>query len=520
MSEARGFRFDGDARRLLLSGIDQLADAVAATLGPRGRNVGVQGAGGEVSITSDGYLIARGIEFRDRFLNMGARLAVEAAQGIRERVGDGTTTGLVLLRALVQGGVKNIAAGGSPIVIKRGMDLCAAVVLGRLDAMAVPVDGRVGEIARVGASGNREIGDRIGVCFSRVGKDGLVLIEAGNGTEDSVELVEGMELCRGYVSAHFCTDRERMVVELNGALVFLVEQKIHSVQEILAVLQYASSSGMELLIVADDIDGDVLSTLVMNRWKGNLRVAMIKSPDFGDQRGAILEDLAVLTGACVVGGERGCALRDAGREHLGRAARIVIEKDKTVVMGGGGDAAKLGERVAQLEGEAGRCLKGPDRDKCLRRKAGLQGGVAVIRVGAGMEAEMKRRRRLYEVSLNATRAALEEGVVPGGGVALLRAAMEGCSGLSKEEAVGAAILLRACEAPLRQIVENAGGEPGAVLAEVLERGGSFGFNAELGRVEDLAKAGVLDPVKTVKASLQYAVSTAGVVLMSEALIVP
>jgi chaperonin GroEL len=517
--QAKEFRFEEDARNALRDGICNVAEAVAMTLGPRGRNVGLQASWGSPTITSDGHTIAKDIEFKDPFLNMGASMAKEVAAKIKEVSGDGTTTGILLLRALVQGGVKNIASGANPIAIKRGMDKALEYLLKQIDAMAIPIKSpkETRNIATVSASGNLEVGEKIAECFQKVGVSGVVSIEEGKGTETSIELVEGMQFDRGYVSAYFCTNAEKLLVEMTNPYILITDKKINSAQEILPILQHVAATGAELLIIADEIDGDALSTLVMNKLRGSLKVVAVKNPGFGDRRKALLEDIAILTGGQVITEDKGLVLRDATHDLLGRASQIIISKDKTTLVGGQGAPAALKERIAQLDAEI-KLATSYDKDKLEERKAKLQGGVALIKVGAPTESEMKRQKQSYEDSLNSTRSALEAGIVPGGGIALLNASRSlSTLTLTKEETVGAQILLRACEAPFRQIVLNAGLDPSVLLGEALAKGLPFGFNALTDKIENLLLAGVIDPAKTVKSSLAHAVSVAGVVLLSEAL---
>jgi chaperonin GroEL len=514
--------FAEDALNALSSGIGQIADVVAITLGPRGRNVGLQASWGSPTITSDGSSIAKDVELKDSFRNIGASMVKETAAKIKEKSGDGTTTGIVLLNALVKAGVKNIAAGANPIAIKRGMDKILEVLLKEIDAMAEQVKGGddTRNIATVSASSMQEIGDKIGDCFDKVGKTGVVAIEEGKGTETSIEIVEGMQFDKGYASPYFCTNGERMIAEMNEPNILITDKKITSAQEILPILQHIASTGQELLIIADDVDGDALSTLVVNKLRGTLKVAAVKAPGFGDRRKAMLEDIAVLTGGEVVSADKGMLLNEAESDVLGKATQIVIGKEKTTIIGGKGTQDALKGRIAQIDAEMKNATSNYDKEKLEERKAKLQGGVAVIKVGAPTESEMKKKKQLFEDSLNATRAALEEGIVPGGGVALLRASRSlTLPNLAKEEAVGASILKAACEAPFRQIVQNTGFDPSVLLQEMLEKGKSFGFNAITEKVEDLLKCGVIDPVKVVKNSLAHAVSMAGIVLLSEAVIV-
>ena len=514
------FRFEEEARVSLRDGIDQLAEVVAMTLGPRGRNVGLQASWGSPTITSDGHSIAKDIEFKDPFLNMGASMAKEVAAKIKEKSGDGTTTGIILLRALVQGGVKNIASGANPTSIKRGMDKALALVLQEIDKMAIAVDGTADtkNIASVSASGNQEVGEIIAECFAKAGKSGVVTIEEGKGTETTIELVEGMQFDRGYISSYFCTNVEKMIAEMVNPFILITDKKINSAHEILPILQHVATVAGQLLIIADDLDGDALSTLVMNRLRGSLKVVAVKAPAFGDRRKSILEDLAILTGAELITDDKGMVLKDATASILGSAEQVIVSKDKTTIVGGKGDADLLKDRIFQIDAEIATATSDYDKEKLEERKAKLQGGVAVIKVGAPTETEMKKKKQMFEDSLNSTRAALEEGIVPGGGVTLLRASKAAdTSSLNKEEAVGAKILLHACESPFKQIASNAGFDGSVLLEEVLQGIKNTGFNAITERVEDLIKAGVIDPVKVVKNCLIYAVSVASVVLLSEAL---
>lgn len=519
--KAKQFRFEEEARSSLRDGIDQLADVVAITLGPRGRNVGLQASWGSPTITSDGNSIVKDIELKDSFLNMGAAMAKEVASKIKEKSGDGTTTGIVLFRAMVQAGVKNIASGANPTAIKRGMEKALDIVLKEIDAMATLVKNpeETKNIAAVSASGNAEIGEKIAECFQKVGKSGVVTIEEGKGIETKIELVEGMQFDRGYASAYFCTNADKMLVEMENPFLLITDKKVSSAQEILPILQHVASTVSNLLIVADDIEGDALSTLVMNKLRGTLKVAAVKAPGFGDRRKAMLEDLAVLTGGQLITEEKGLNLREAEASMLGRANQVIIGKEKTTIVKGAGSVQAIQARIVQIDAEIKLASSSYDKEKLQERKAKLQGGVAVIQVGAPTESEMKKKKQMYEDSLNSTRAALEEGIVPGGGIALLRASKSAQleAILDKEEQVGARILLHACEAPFKQIASNTGFDSAVLLEEVLKANRNVGFNAASEQVEDLLKAGVIDPVKIVKNSLIYAVSVAGVVLLSEAL---
>lgn len=520
---AKEILFEEDARNALREGINQLADVVAITLGPTGKNVGLQTSFGSPSITSDGASIAKDVELKNPFQNVGVSMGKEVASKIKEVSGDGTTTGIVLLRALVQEGVKNIASGANPTAIKRGMDKTLEVLLKTIDASSIAIKSSKDtcNIATISASNHAEIGKVITSCFDTVGKTGIISIEEGKGTETNVEIVDGMQLDRGYVSPYFVTNQEKMIVEMENPYILITDKKISSAQEILPILQHISASGESLLIIAEDVDGDALSTLVVNKLRGNLKIACIKAPGFGDARKAMLEDIAILTGASFVTEEQGVLLRDAENDVLGRATQILITKDKTTIIGGVGTKQNIQARIAQIDGETKRATSTYDKEKLATRKAKLQGGVAVIKVGALTESEMKKKKQMFEDSLNATRSALEEGIVPGGGVALLQAALGFPKiKLEKEEEVGAQILIKACFAPFRQIVRNSGYDASLVIEEVIRQGKTFGFNAVSEKVEDFIKSGIMDPAKVVKYSLMHAVSMAGVILLTESIIVP
>lgn len=513
--------FEEEAREHLLSGIKQLAEAVAFTLGPKGRNVGLEKSWGTPTITSDGSSIVKEITLKNTYENMGASMAKEVVQKIKEKCGDGTTTGTLLLLALVKHGIRHITAGASPIGIKRGMDKAVAAVVEAVEKASIPIkdpkDTR--NIAVVSASGNEEIGNFIAEAMEKVGKNGVVTIEEGKGTETTIDLVEGMEFDRGYLSAYFCTNLDKLIVEMNNPQILLVERKISNVHEILPILQTTATSGKELLIIAEDVDGDALSTLVVNKLRGTLKVATVKAPGFGDRRTSMFQDIAILTGATVVSEETGMTLKDITPDVLGSCERIIITKENTIIIKGAGSKEQIGARVRQIEKELESTKSSYDREKLEERKAKLSGGVAVINVGAATEPEMKQSKQIFEDSLNSTKAALEEGVVPGGGVALLRAknVIENLK-LEGDEALGAKIVNRACEAPLRQIVTNTGFDGSVILNEVEKAKENFGFNAITEKVEDLVAAGVIDPAKVVKNALTHAASVAGIVLISEALI--
>ena len=520
---AKEILFDEDARNALRKGINELADVVSITLGPAGRNVGLQASFSSPFITSDGASIAQDIELKDPAENAGASLGKEVASKIKEVTGDGTTTGIVLLQALVKEGTRNIASGANPTAIKRGMEKTLEQILSYIDKSATQIkdNSDTSNIATISAQNSEEVGEIIASCFEKMGKNGIITIEEGQSVETIVELVEGMQLDRGFASPYFATNGEKMLAELETPYVLITDKKITSAQEILPILQHVSTTRSSLLIVADDLEGDVLSTLVVNKLKGILNVAAMKAPGFGETRKALLEDMAVLTGATVVTEEQGLLLKDATASVLGSAEQITLSKDKTTIVGGKGTRDAIKERIKEVSAAIERATTKYDRDKLVERKGKLEGGVAVIRVGAMTEPARNKKKQLFEDSLNATRAALEEGLVPGGGVMLIQAAKNcGTQELSAEEKVGQNILLKACEAPFRQIVKNSGFDPSVTLQEALSLGKTFGFNAVSEKVEDLVKVGVIDPAKVVKTSLRHAVSMAGVILLTESIIAP
>jgi chaperonin GroEL len=520
MSTAKELIFEEEARNKLRDGIDKLADVVGVTLGPKGRNVGLQTSWGAPTVTNDGNSIVKDIELKDQYANMGVSLGKEAGAKMKEICGDGTTSTILLLRALVQNGVKNIASGASPITLKRGMDKAVDAIVQELEkaSKAINNEKETRNIAVASASGNEEIGKLIADAVKKVGKEGVITIEDSKGTETTIEMVEGMQFDRGYVSAYFCTNAEAMSVEMHNAKLLITDKKITSVQEILPILQAIASTATELLIIADDIEGDALSTLVVNKLRGTLKVCAVKAPGFGDRRKAMLEDIAILTGGTLVSEETGNLLKDATADVLGSAEKIVITKDKTTLVSGNSNAKEVKARIKQIEAEAANATSSYDKEKLEERKAKLGGGVAVIRVGAATEPEMKQKKQMFEDSLNSTRAAIEEGIVIGGGCALLRASKSATLTLSGEEAIGAQIVFKACDAPFKQIALNTGFDSSVLLNEVLAAGEHFGFNAQSEKVEDLMKAGVVDPAKVVKNALRLAASTAGIVLLSEVLI--
>lgn len=513
--------FEENARQKLCEGIGKLADVVKVTLGPKGRNVGLDASWGAPQITNDGNSIAKDIEFKDQFLNMGASMAKEVAAKMKEKCGDGTTTSILLLNALVQMGIKNIASGASPIGLKRGIDKAVEAVLKELDTFAIPIKDpqEIKNIAIVSASGNQEVGGLIAEAIEKAGKEGIITLEEGKTLETTLQTVEGMQFDRGYLSSYFCTNPESRVVEMESPKVLLTDKKISSVQDILTLLQASAASGSELLIIAEDMEADALSTLVVNKLRGTLKVCVVKAPGFGDSRKAALQDLAVLTGATVVSEETGMSLKEATSDVLGEAEKIIITKEKTTLINGKGESAQIQAHLQQLKAQLKNETNSYEKEKLEERKAKLSGGVTVIRIGAATEPEAKQKKQVFQDSLNSTKAALEEGIVQGGGVALLRAgkALEKLK-LQGDEHTGALSVLKACEAPLRQIISNTGYESSLIIEEILSQSAPFGFNALTEKVEDLMVSGVIDPAKIVKGALQFAASVAGIVLISEALI--
>lgn len=521
MSTPKELIFEEQARNYLKQGIDTLADAVCITLGPKGLNVGLQSSWGAPTITNDGNSIVKEIELEEQYANMGVAMGKEVAAKMKEHHGDGTTSSILLLRALVSAGVKNIASGASPIGIKRGMDKALEAICKEIKKAAIPIKSHqeIVNIATASASGNKAIGELIADAIQKVGKSGVITIENSKGILPTIEHAEGMQLDRGYISPYFCTNSEKMIAEMTNPKILITDKKISSIQEILPILQAVAATGSELLIVAEDLEGDALSTLVINRLRGTLKVCAIKAPGFGDRRKSLLQDLAILTQAILVSEETGLSLKEATPSVLGSAEKIIISRDKTTIVGGSGAIDQIKARIQQINAEIQNAENSYDKEKLEERKAKLSGGVAVIQVGAATEVEAKQQKQLFEDSLNSTRAAIEEGIVAGGGMSLLRASRAALSsGLSGEEAVGAQIVFKACEAPFRQIVTNAGLDPALLFDVILGSDHKMGFNALTEKVENLLDAGIVDPAKVVAAALTYAVSTAGIVLLSEVLI--
>ena len=521
---AKDLKFSRDARESIVRGVDILADAVKVTLGPKGRNVVLDKGYGAPRITKDGVTVAKEIALRDKFENLGAQLLRAVASKTQDHAGDGTTTATVLAQAMVRKGMKSVSAGVSPIDLKRGIDLAVLAVVDALKTRSRPVSSN-GEIAQVGivsANGDEEIGRMIAAAMAKVGKEGVISVEDARGMEFELEIVEGMKFDRGYLSPYFITDTAKMTVELQDPYILIHEQKLSDAQALLPLLEAVAQSGRPLLIVAEDVEGAALATLVVNQLRGGLKVAAVKAPGFGDRRKAMLEDLAVLTGGVVVSPDLGIKLEGVALDSLGTARRVTIDKDDTTIIDGAGDTAAIAGRVAAIKQQIELGGSDYDQQKLQERLARLAGGVAIIRVGAATEVEMIERKDRVDDALHATRAAVEEGVVPGGGTALLYAsrALDGITGASDDQTRGIDIVRQALSAPLRQIVENAGHDGGVVAGRLLDGSDEdIGFNAQTEIYENLVAAGVIDPTLIVRSALQDAASVAGLVLPTEVAIV-
>ena len=509
-----------DCRQAILAGVNKLADTVKVTLGPKGRNVVLEKKFGGPNVTKDGVTVAKEIELEDKIENLGAQMVREVASKTSDIAGDGTTTATLLAQAIFRDGLKSVTAGANPMAIKRGIDVATAAVVEALLAQATPVEGdSVAQVASISANSDEAIGGIIADAMDKVGKDGVITVEEGKGIETELDVVEGMQFDRGYLSPYFVTDQDTMEANIEKPLILIHEKKISSMKDLLPVLEQISRAGRPLVIVAEDIDGEALATLVVNKLRGILNVAAVKAPGFGDRRKAMLEDIAILTGGKAIMEETGITLEGVTLEDLGQAERIIIDKDNTTVIQGGGDSEAIAGRVKQLRAQVEDTTSDYDREKLQERLAKLVGGVGVVRVGAATETEMKERKARVEDAMHATRAAVEEGIVVGGGVALIRAASAlDALDLSGDEAVGAAIIGRALSAPLRSIAANAGQEGAIVVEKVREGKGSFGYNAATNTYEDLIAAGVIDPVKVTRSALQNAVSISSLMLTTEAAI--
>ncbi|MFT4078371.1 chaperonin GroEL [Rhodomicrobium sp.] len=520
---AKEVRFGQDARDRLLRGVDILADAVKVTLGPKGRNVVIDKSFGAPRITKDGVTVAKEIELEDKFENMGAQMVREVASKTNDIAGDGTTTATVLAQAIVKEGAKSVAAGANPMDLKRGVDLAVAAVVKDLQSKAKKVtsSSEVAQVGTISANGDAEVGSKIAEAMEKVGNEGVITVEESKSLDFELEVVEGMQFDRGYISPYFITDAEKMRVDLDDPFILIYEKKLSNLQPLLPVLEAVVQSARPLLIIAEDVEGEALATLVVNKLRGGLKVAAVKAPGFGDRRKAMLQDIAVLTGGQLISEDLGIKLENVNVAMLGRAKKITITKDDTTIVDGSGDQKEIEARINQIKAQIEDTTSDYDREKLQERLAKLAGGVAVIRVGGATEVEVKEKKDRVDDALNATRAAVEEGFLPGGGVALLRAisALEGLKGENEDQKAGINIVRRAIQTPIRTIATNAG-EDGAVIAgKVLEnKEYSFGYNAATGEYTNLVAAGVIDPVKVVRIALQDAASVAGLLITTEAMI--
>lgn len=517
---AKDIKFDIDARDGLRRGVDALANAVKVTLGPKGRNVIISKSFGAPQVTKDGVTVAKEIELADPLENMGAQMVKEVASKTNDLAGDGTTTATVLAQAIVKEGLKNVAAGANPMDLKRGIDKAVEAIVANLGKQSKKVGDsseKIKQVASISSNNDEAIGELIAQAFGKVGKEGVITVEEAKGTDTYVDVVEGMQFDRGYLSPYFVTDSEKMSADLETPYILLFDKKISSMKDLLPVLEPVAQSGKPLLIIAEDVDGEALATLVVNKLRGSLKIAAVKAPGFGDRRKAMLEDIAILTGGTVISEERGFSLENASLDMLGTCEKISIDKDNTTIVNGGGVAKDIKARVGQIKSQIETTTSDYDREKLQERLAKLAGGVAVLYVGAASEVEMKEKKDRVDDALHATRAAVEEGIVVGGGVALVRAK----SVLSKvevenaDEATGLQIVARAVEAPLRTIVANAGGEGSVVVAKVLDGKGDFGYDAKSETYVDMIKAGIIDPKKVTRVALENAASVAGMILTTE-----
>jgi len=521
---AKNIIFDIESRDGLKRGVDALANAVKVTLGPKGRNVVIGKAFGGPQITKDGVTVAREIELEDPLENMGAQMVKEVASKTNDLAGDGTTTATVLAQAIVKEGLKNVAAGANPMDLKHGIDKAVAAVVIDLENQSQIVGNKldkIKQIATISSNNDEAIGDLISKAFDKVGKEGVITVEEAKGTDTYVDIVEGMQFDRGYISPYFVTDSEKMVSDLETPYILLYDKKISTMKDLLPVLEPVAQTGKPLLIIAEDIDGEALATLVVNKLRGSLKIAAVKAPGFGDRRKAMLEDLAILTGGTVISEERGFTLENTTLEMLGVAERVTIDKDNTTIVNGSGKAKDIKGRVNQIKSQIETTTSDYDKEKLQERLAKLAGGVAVLYIGAASEVEMKEKKDRVDDALNATRAAVEEGIVAGGGVAYIRtiSKLSEVSTDNQDEATGVKIVARAIEEPLRQIVENAGSEGSVVVSKVLEGKNDFGFNAKTDEYVNMFKAGIIDPTKVTRIALENAASVAGMILTTECALV-
>ncbi len=519
---AKELFFDSEAREKMKRGVDTLANAVKVTLGPKGRNVIIDKKFGSPVITKDGVTVAKEIELKDAVENMGAQLVKEVASKTADQAGDGTTTATVLAQAIYTIGSKNVAAGANPMDLKRGIEKAVSAVVGSLREQSKPVDSsqEIAQVATISANNDSEIGKMIADAMEKVGREGVITVEEARGTETEVKTVEGMQFDRGYLSPYFVTNTEKMEVELEKPFILISEKKVSSMKELLPVLEGVAQTGRPLLIIAEDVDGEALATLVVNKIRGALKVAAVKAPGFGDRRKAMLEDIAVLTGGQVISEERGFKLENTTIEFLGQAEKVIIDKDNTTIINGIGEKAEIDGRVNQIKSQIENTTSDYDREKLQERLAKLSGGVAILYIGAATEVEMKEKKDRVDDALHATRAAVEEGVVAGGGVAFIRAidALAKLKGDNEDQDTGIAIIRQAIESPLRTIVANAGGEGSVVVNEVKSGKGDYGYNAREDKYENMLAAGIIDPTKVTRLALENAASIAGLLLTTECVI--
>lgn len=520
---AKEIKFNRDGREAMKVGIDALADAVKVTLGPKGRNVVIDKKFGAPQITKDGVTVAKEIELEDRFANMGAAMVREVASKTADNAGDGTTTATVLAQSIINVGIKNVTAGANPMDLKRGIDKAVTAVVASLRAQSQEVGddiSKIEQIASVSANNDQEIGRLIAEAMGKVKKEGVITIEEAKGTDTTVAVVEGMQFDRGYISAYFMTDTDKMEAVLENPMVLLTDKKISTMKDLLPVLEPVAQGGRSLLIIAEDVDGEALSTLVLNKLRGSLKIAAVKAPGFGDRRKEMLEDIAILTGGMVITEEKGLRLENATLEMLGHAEKVVVSKENTTLVNGAGAKANIEGRVAQIRKQIELSTSDYDKEKLQERLAKLAGGVAVLYVGAATEVEMKEKKDRMDDALHATRAAVEEGIIPGGGVAFIRAieALEKLTGSNEDETTGIKIVKRAIEEPLRQIVANAGLEGSVIVQKVKEGKGDFGYNARTDVYENLLASGVIDPTKVARVALENAASVAGMFLTTECML--
>jgi chaperonin GroEL len=520
---AKQIFFDIEARNRMKRGVDILANAVKVTLGPKGRNVVIEKKFGAPAVTKDGVTVAKEIELEDPIENMGAQMVKEVASKTADIAGDGTTTATVLAQAIIGEGLRNVAAGANPMDLKRGIDKAVAVIVKNLQSQSQAVgedSQKIEQVASISANNDNEIGKLIAQAFAKVGKEGVITVEEAKGTDTTVDVVEGMQFDRGYLSAYFVTNSEKMEAELQNPFILIYDKKISAMKDILHILEKVAQSGRPLLIISEDLEGEALATLVVNKLRGTLKVAAVKAPGFGDRRKEMLQDIAVLTGGTVISEEQGFKLENADLSYLGQAASVTIDKDNTTVVGGKGDKEAITARVNQIKAQIETTTSDYDREKLQERLAKLAGGVAVLYIGAATEVEMKEKKDRVDDALHATRAAVEEGIVPGGGVAYIRAieSLEGFKGVNADETTGIAIIKRAIEEPLRQIVINSGIEGSIVVQKIKEGTADFGFNARTEVYENLLAAGVIDPTKVTRIALENAASIAGMLLTTEAVV--